>query len=103
MTVKRIECDVGGKNSVEEYNLKTSDYEVVRREWITSDGHFIREFTIDEYINQDPTCTIVLPYSIDSDRKIESVAYCREYRNYYAKKRGSKVMLFVKVHDYIKP
>lgn len=103
MIVKRIEYKMNGEKSEEEYRVNESDYEVTRREWITSDGVLIREFSIDEYINQDPTNTIVLPCSVDSDRKIDVVAYCREYRNYYAKKRGSRVMLFIKAHDYIKP
>lgn len=89
MTIKRIEFNANGERTEEIFCSDGLDYDVARREWITSDGGFIREFTIDEYINQDPTETVILPYSIDSERTINVVAHCREYRKYYAKKTGN--------------
>lgn len=99
--IKMIESDCRGKSIIKEFCFDETDYTVERREWVTSDGFFIREFTVEEYIFHDPIDTIVIPYDVGQNRKIEVIAYCREHRLYHAKnKKGIKLMSLPVIHDY---
>lgn len=101
--IKKVEIDSSGKITEEEFRSDELDYTVERREWVTSDGCPIREFTINEYVFHDPIDPIVIPYNICKDRKIDVAAYCREYRMYYAKNaQGKKLLNFFVTHDYKK-
>lgn len=78
-----------------------SDYEVLYRFWVRSDGIAIREWTPHEYIMQNPKKRIVLSTRIDGSM-INVEAHCIEYRNIYVHKNGRRVTSFINTIDYRK-
>lgn len=78
-----------------------TDYEVLCRAWVRSDGVFIREWTPHEYITLNPQEKIVLSTKFD-ENVIDVVAHCLEFRNVYAHKNGKRIAAFINTIDYSK-
>lgn len=77
-----------------------SDYEVLCRMWVRSDGAFIREWTPNEYLTINPHNNIILSVKIDK-QNIDVEAHCLELRNVYARNRnGNRVISFLRHVDY---
>jgi len=76
-----------------------TDYEILCRTWVRSDGALIREWTPHEYITQNPKEKVILTTKIDG-RMINVEAHCLEFRNIYAHKNGKRVASFIETIDY---
>lgn len=99
MELTKIECKTDGTITKETFTSNEENYEILYRQWATSDGAKIREWTVDEYIRTNPNKNIILPFKIDN-REINVEAHCQELRQIYAKKDGKKCVSFCKSINY---
>ena len=78
-----------------------SDFEVVSRIWVRSDGEVIREWTNDEYVHCDPKRTKIVEAKV-ADVTINVEAHCVEQRNVFATRDGKRLFQFMELIDYSK-
>ena len=78
-----------------------TDFEVLYRFWVKSDGVDIREWSPHEYITQNPKEKIILNTEIDGSG-VNVEAHCLECRKVYAHKNGRRVASFINIIDYSK-
>lgn len=74
-------------------------YEVVNRFWSASDGTFIREWTPNEYITQNPDHTVIMPLTI-GDKTVNVEAHCVEHGNNLLYDNDNLVMKLAQVTNY---
>lgn len=101
MEVHSIKIENGKVTEDIAANCDKSDYEVICRMWVRSDGVFIREWTPHEYLTINPHDRITLSVLIDK-RKVDVEAHCLETRNVYAHKDGNRIISFIERFDYSK-
>lgn len=80
--------------------MGNNDYEIMRRIWVRSDGEFIREWTIDEYIRHNPENKIILRIDVNGS-SIEVLAHCIEDQRVFARNnQNNRVLEFNKCIEY---
>ncbi len=99
MEVHSIKMENGKITEEITANCDKSDYEVLCRMWVRSDGEFIRKWTPHEYITLSPHDKIILS-AIIHKCEVNVEAHCLEIRNVYAHKDGNRVISFMESVDY---
>ena len=100
-SVTKIESKTDGTINIETQKIVKRKYEVVNRFWAASDGSFIREWTPDEYIVQNPEHTVILPLTI-GDKTVNVEAHCVEYGNNLLYNSENLIMKLAQVVNYPK-
>lgn len=98
-SVTKIESKTDGATNIETQKITKRKYEVVNRFWVASDGSFIREWTPDEYIVQNPEHTVILPLTI-GDKTVNVEAHCVEHGNNLLYNGDNLIMKLAQVVNY---
>ncbi len=100
MKITKIDTKADGSVSVDKYEVNKNDFEVISRFWQASDNAtFIRDWTVDEYINHNPNTNKILPLRVN-ETVIDVVAHTVELRKIFATKDGKKISMFMKTVTY---
>lgn len=100
MKITKIETKANGEVTVEKHSVSENNYEISGRFWQASDNvTFIRDWTVDEYINHNPNTNKILPLKVN-ETVIDVVAHTIELRKIFATKDGKKISMFMETVTY---
>ena len=100
--VQILKCNTDGTKTSETGLTRKTDYTVLERVWVRSDGTIVRQWTPDEYLKNDPKRNIIIRDNIGGVF-IDIDAHCIEFRKVFVRNNhGVKLASFIETVDYSK-